>query len=202
MMHLQRPNVCLTIDMNETLEKVKEFARMAHGDQRRKFADEPYIAHPIRVMETCSRHTSDNTVLAAALLHDVLEDTAVTKEELAHFLHSVFDEEKTMRTTELVEELTDIFTKKQYPQWNRRKRKSKEAERMTITSPNAQTIKYADIIDNSLDIKKAENDFARVFLFECRALLKTMNKGNKILYQAAVETVHHCIEEQTSQSGK
>ncbi|HKO82078.1 MAG TPA: hypothetical protein VJU78_16840, partial [Chitinophagaceae bacterium] len=64
------------------------------------------------------------------------------------------------------------------------------------TSSQAQTIKYADIIDNSVDIKNSEDEFARIFLFECRALLKAMTKGDDRLYKKAVETVQQCIEEQ------
>lgn len=61
----------------DILKNIEEFARQAHGDQQRKFADEPYIMHPIRVMQLCGEYASDLPVLSAALLHDVLEDTAV-----------------------------------------------------------------------------------------------------------------------------
>ena len=182
--------------MEDLLQKITEFARRAHGDQRRKFVDEPYINHPVRVMETCRQYNSTTEVLAAALLHDVVEDTPVTAEEIKNFLLSLMDEEKTLRIIKLVEELTDIYTKDQYPGWNRRMRKAKETERLSNTSSQAQTIKYADIIDNSVDIKNSEDEFARIFLFECRALLKAMTKGDDRLYKKAVETVQQCIEEQ------
>jgi predicted RNA-binding protein with EMAP domain len=93
------------------------------------------------------------------------------------------DEQKILHTRKLVEELTDIYTKKQYPGWNRRKRKAKEAERLSKTSSEAQTIKYADIIDNYADIKNSKEDFARLFLFECRSLLKTITEGDNRLYK-------------------
>ena len=181
--------------MDDILQKVTAFARQAHGDQRRKFVDEPYINHLVRVMEICRQYSTDMTILLAALLHDVLEDTNVTREEIKEFMLPLLNEEKTMRTVKLVEEMTDIYTKKKYPEWNRRKRKSKEVERLSSVSSGAQTIKYADIIDNSLDIKNAETDFARVFLFECKALLKVMTHGDNRLYKRAVETVQRCIEE-------
>jgi guanosine-3',5'-bis(diphosphate) 3'-pyrophosphohydrolase len=175
--------------MDEVLEQVKDFAAKAHGEQRRKFADEPYIAHPIRVMEICAAYTSDVTILAAALLHDVLEDTPVKKEQIKDFLLTVMDAAKTQRTLQLVDELTDRYVKANYPQWNRRKRKTKEAERLANTSAESQTIKYADIIDNSAEIATQDTDFAKVFLHECNALLKKMTKGNQELYRRAVETV-------------
>jgi len=181
--------------MDELIQKITGFARQAHGDQLRKFADEPYINHLVRVMETCKQYSSDIAILSAALLHDVLEDTTVTRAEIKTFLLPLLNEKKAIHTLKLVEELTDIYTKQQYPEWNRRKRKSKEAERLSKTSSEAQTIKYADIIDNSLDIKDAETDFARVFLFECRILVKVMTRGDSRLHERAVETVQRCIEE-------
>lgn len=176
--------------MNSVLEQVKAFAAKAHGEQRRKFADEPYVAHPVRVMEICESWSKDVAVLAAALLHDVLEDTAVKKEELQLFLNGIMESGKAQRTLLLVDELTDRYVKANYPQWNRRKRKSKETERLEKTSAEAQTIKYADIIDNSAEIAYQETgDFAIVFLKECQALLKKLNKGDPALRQRAVDTV-------------
>ena len=66
---------------------------------------------------------------------------------------------------------------------------------MQKASPDAQTIKYADIIDNTLDLKNAEPDFARLFLFECKALLKAMNDGNDELRQIAIKTVDEGIRD-------
>ncbi|AXY76814.1 HD domain-containing protein [Paraflavitalea soli] len=175
--------------MKEVLQQIQDFADRAHGDQMRKFAPERYIAHPIRVMELCREQTNDTGMLAAALLHDVLEDTPVSKEALNEFLLEVMNDATAQRTLHLVVELTDIYTKRNYPDWNRRKRKAREVERLSGTSADAQTIKYADIIDNSAEIAMQDTDFARVFLRECRTLLTKMNKGNKILYQKALDTV-------------
>ncbi|WP_374760202.1 hypothetical protein [Dyadobacter pollutisoli] len=44
------------------------------------------MVHPRRVMKTCIQFTTDHCIHAAALLHDVLEDTAVTQLELGEFL--------------------------------------------------------------------------------------------------------------------
>lgn len=181
--------------MENIIEQVKEFAGRAHGEQRRKFADEPYIAHPIRVMEICATYTKDVCILAAALLHDVLEDTPVTKEQINDFLLTIMEKNKTDRTLHLVDELTDRYVKANYPSWNRRKRKAMETERLVITSSDAQTIKYADIIDNSSEIVNQTDDFAGVFLRECKALLQKMDKGNPQLYQRALDTVNAGLEQ-------
>ncbi len=60
---------------------------------------------------------------------------------------------------------------------------------MIATSADAQTIKYADIIDNSNEISTNDPDFARVFLSECRNLLKRMDRGDENLRKRAVDAV-------------
>lgn len=58
------------------------FAANAHAGQLRKGTDVPYIVHPIEVMGIAATVTTDENVLAAAVLHDTLEDTPATKDEL------------------------------------------------------------------------------------------------------------------------
>jgi len=181
--------------MEKILQHIIEFAHRAHGEQTRKYTPEPYIVHPIRVMELCKRVTDDICILAAALLHDVLEDTNVSRNELESFLESVLDAAIAERTLQLVVDLTDVYVKKDYPKLNRRTRKAKELVRLEKTSPDSQTIKYADIIDNSTEIVKHDPDFAKVFLYECKVNLKKLNKGNKELYNEAVTLVENAIEE-------
>jgi guanosine-3',5'-bis(diphosphate) 3'-pyrophosphohydrolase len=179
--------------MDEVLEKIKEYADSAHGEQTRKYSNDRYIVHPIRVMEMCKKYSNDIAVLAAALLHDVIEDTPVTAKELEEFLHGVMDAQDATRTLNLVIELTDIYTKQAFPRFNRRTRKSKEHDRMVKTSAEAQTIKYADIIDNA-DVTINDVDFALVYLNESRRLLQRMNKGNEDLRQRALEIVNRGID--------
>ena len=179
--------------MEEILDKVKEFADRAHGDQKRKYTPERYIVHPVRVMNICREYTNTFPILAASLLHDVVEDTAVTSGEIKQFLATLVGPQQASITTELVEELTDIYTKQNYPKWNRRKRKAKEADRISKLSPESQTIKYADIIDNCKEIVEYDPEFAGVFVRECRSLLKKIPKGNQELYRIACSTVDDCI---------
>lgn len=183
------------MERDELLRQIKDFADQAHGEQLRKYTPERYIVHPIQVMEICSEYTDDIAVLGAALLHDVLEDTPTTEQETLAFLSEILPEAQARRTLELTVELTDVYTKAAYPQLNRRARKAKEHERSAQTSPDAQTIKYADIISNSIDIAKHDKDFGPKFLKEVRSLLKKMDKGNPELYQKAVETVDRCLRQ-------
>lgn len=180
--------------METVLKNIIEYADKAHGEQTRKYTPEKYIVHPIRVMETCRRVTNDICVLAAAVLHDVLEDTEVQASEMERFLKTQMNDDLALRTLQLVIDLTDVYVKKDYPKLNRRSRKSKELIRLEKISPDAQTIKYADIIDNSKEIIAHDPDFARVFLFECRTNLKKMDKGNQELYKEALSVVNSSIE--------
>lgn len=145
-------------------------------------------------MELVRIYKPELPVLAAALLHDVLEDTDVDQETMRQLLKTVMEETDANRTVELVIELTDIYVKDRYPKWNRRKRKLKEADRIERTSADSQTIKYADIIDNCKEIVEHDPDFANRFLRECRALLKRMPKGHPDLYQQAHDTVNACLK--------
>jgi (p)ppGpp synthase/HD superfamily hydrolase len=176
------------------LEKVKIFADQAHGEQKRKYSEERYIQHSIRVMETCQSYTHDYCMLAAALLHDVLEDTAVTSDALHDFLSGIMDPQDATRTLTLVVELTDIFTRKNYPHLNRRARKAKEADRLAHVSAEAQTIKYADIIDNATNIFVHDPGFAVVFIHEGKWLLNRMSKGDPELRGRALLMVNDCLE--------
>lgn len=177
------------------LEKVRDFADKAHGEQKRKFSKERYISHPIRVMKMVREYKPDLPIMSAALLHDVLEDTPTGTSELKEFLLSVMEAGKASDTLHLVEELTDIYIKANYPTLNRRTRRSMEAERMASVSPNAQTIKYADIIDNVTDIVRYNTDFAFVYLRESRMMLDKMTKGDLQLYQRALKTIDDCMQE-------
>lgn len=175
--------------MNKILNKIQEFADNAHGKQMRKYSDERYIVHPIRVMETCSAYTDKIQVLAAALLHDVLEDTPVSEIELLSFLETLMDNGVAKQTLELVVELTDVYTKESYPHLNRKQRKKKETLRIEQTSADSQTIKYADILDNCKEIAASDPNFAPRFLKECMTILKVATKGNKQLYEKVYKEV-------------
>lgn len=176
--------------MDERLVYIRKFAAKAHGEQIRKYTGEPYIVHPIRVMETCSRFNSDISVLAAALLHDVLEDTDTSKDKIREFLNGVLETAEVSKTLKLVIELTDIYEKSAFPQWNRDKRRALEAERLAKVSPDAQTVKYADILDNCQEIVNHDPHFAPKFLTEVRHILTLMLRGDKELRRLALEKVN------------
>ena len=177
----------------EILQYVKEFADRCHGTQVRKYTGERYIVHPVRVMEMVRAYNDDISVLAAALLHDVLEDTPVTRAEIAEALAEVLDQAQVAKTMQFVVELTDIFIREEYPRLSRRSRKEKETHRLGAVSGEAQTIKYADIIDNVTDIVKRDVDFARVFVREGKKMLVAMQAGHPALRERAQTIVDGCL---------
>ena len=63
------------------LIEVYEFAREAHGEQKRK-TGERYITHPIAVANIAIEHGADEETIYACLLHDVVEDTSVKLNEI------------------------------------------------------------------------------------------------------------------------
>src|SRR5690554_853846 len=134
---------------NEALK----FATKAHKGQTRKYTEEPYIEHPKRVVALLKsvKHTPE--MIAAAYLHDVVEDTEVSNEDIKNRFGA--------QVASLVEELTDEYEKAKYPNLNRRARKEREVKRQANMSPAAKTIKLADVIDNTRDIVKNDPGFAR-----------------------------------------
>lgn len=188
--------------MEEILEKIKDFADRAHGDQMRKYTPERYIVHPVRVMKIVQKYSPDISVHAAALLHDVLEDTPVTREEIQTFLSTLITQQQVSKTIALVVELTDVYIKTDYPKLNRRKRKTLETDRLSKTSADAQTIKYADLIDNAIDIIQHDPQFGRVFVYEAKTLLTSMKNGNDELRQVAFTTINGCLDKLNTPKSK
>lgn len=68
------------------IEKADALAERAHIGQTRKESGAPYIMHPRAVADILKRHGFSDTVVAAALVHDVVEDTPMTLEEVRHEL--------------------------------------------------------------------------------------------------------------------
>jgi (p)ppGpp synthase/HD superfamily hydrolase len=135
--------------MTSLIELAEDFATEAHAGQLRKYSGKPYIEHPLAVIELLMRYYDvDETVLTAALLHDVVEDTEVTIEEIGQ----IFGKE----VAELVYDLTDHFTPENYPNKNRVERKKLENERLATISDDAKKIKVCDIADNLSSIVAAD----------------------------------------------
>jgi len=66
----------------DVFERAMDFAIKAHAGQLRKTGNTPFILHPFEVANIVATMTDDRDVLAAALLHDTVEDTAVTADDI------------------------------------------------------------------------------------------------------------------------
>ena len=120
-----------------------EFAAAKHRDQRRKDRPgSPYINHLITVVSVLASigKVADPITLAAGALHDTLEDTGTSAEEL--------EGEFGLAVRRIVEEVTDD---KRLP---KAMRKSLQAERAPARSPRAKLVMLADKISNARDITR------------------------------------------------
>lgn len=68
--------------MSSIVDKAIHFAVKAHEGQYRKFGETPYILHPMEVSTIIATMTDDPEVIASGFLHDTVEDTPVTPEEI------------------------------------------------------------------------------------------------------------------------
>lgn len=130
-----------TTDPTSIILKAVDFAAHKHRDQRRKDVDaSPYINHPIDLANILRNEggITDPVVLAAALLHDTLEDTETTWEEL----RGQFGEE----IADVVAEVTDT-------KWlSKDARKRLQIIKASHSSIRARAVKIADKISNLRDI--------------------------------------------------
>ena len=133
----QPEELAISISAVQRILEAAQFAARHHATQKRKGeAGEPYINHLIEVAELIVSNSDllDTNLVMAAFLHDVVEDTAVTPQELEQrFGHDVLS---------LVMEVTDD---KSLP---KEMRKAKQIENAHQQSPRAQILKLADKISN------------------------------------------------------
>jgi (p)ppGpp synthase/HD superfamily hydrolase len=148
-------------DMNWLVAKALRLATEAHDGQTRKYIGTPYVEHPIAVAQIVARRGGSYDLQAAALLHDVVEDTPVTLEHLA----TLFPPD----VVAAVEYMTD-----QCHDGNRRERKAAECARLATGTPEQQSLKLADLIDNTASIVEHDPKFAKTYLVEKRALLDAL----------------------------
>ena len=180
--------------MSNRIEQAAAFAEAAHGsiDHRRKYTGVPYTVHTRAVAARVAACTDDEDMICAAHLHDVLEDVAPSRPE---FGQAAILQQFGFEVLRLVVELTDVYTKRAYPDLNREVRKRAEAERLGRTSDKAKTIKLADLVDNGLDIVANDPHFAGRYLREKRDLVLHLEAGDLRLltqaHQILVENAQH-----------
>jgi len=148
-------------------EKAVKFATKAHEGAVRKYTGVPYITHPIAVAELVRVFDPTPEVWVAAVLHDVVEDTPVTLEEIeAEFGPTV---------AELVKYVTNVAG----PEVGNRKAKfAINASHFADGPAGAQNIKIADAIHNMATLEEYDPKFYRTYRIEKAALNMLMTKAH------------------------
>lgn len=161
--------------MSNLEKRARLWAIRWHGEQVRKYTGEPYWHHPeaVALLVKTVPHTPE--MIAAAYMHDVLEDTECTATQMREAFGGA--------VTDLVMWLTDVSKPSD---GNRAARKLIDREHTMAAPPAAKTVKLADLIDNSRSIIPRDPDFARVYLKEKRLLLdEALREGDPILWAQA-----------------
>jgi len=161
----------------DLVHKAQVFAIAAHSavGQKRKYTGEPYFVHPAEVARIVAGVSgSTPEMVAAAWLHDTVEDTGVTTTDI----HMNFGPEVAV----LVGWLTDVSKPED---GNRAVRKAIDREHSAAAPAEAQTVKLADLISNSKSIVEHDPAFAKTYLEEKRLMLEVMIKGDPTLMAEA-----------------
>ena len=150
------------------LKMAYEFAKVAHGDQKRKFVGVPYITHldeTAQLLWDATNGLASNSEYIAAILHDVVEDTDITLEEIGqHFGKEVAD---------LVDELTIDQVEKE-----KEGKKKYLARKLNTMSEKALNIKLCDRLSNvvSLENKEVPDDFVKWYIKETAYILDNLDR--------------------------
>jgi (p)ppGpp synthase/HD superfamily hydrolase len=166
------------------INDAKAFAIDAHAGQKRKYKDEDYVNHPIRVASRVTQVPGNTTeMVMAALLHDVIEDTKVTESDIRQKFGD--------KVANLVVELTNVKSI-----GTREQRKALDRERISRISKQAKIIKALDRIDNLTDMKgTAPKDFSIIYSHESILLAQTLEKSiPEYLYDDLVEAAINVLQ--------
>ena len=126
-------------DNTATLLRTINFAAIKHRGQKRKNLTAPYINHPIAVAELLSRYgITDTATLQGAILHDTVEDTQTTPDELEELFGA-----------EVKNIVLEVSDDKELPLPERKRLQIEHAPHL---SPKAKLIKIADKINNVYEI--------------------------------------------------
>jgi (p)ppGpp synthase/HD superfamily hydrolase len=162
------------------------FAEAAHGavGQLRKYTHEDYIVHPIAVSKIVGDvEGATFEMIAAALLHDVVEDTKITHK----MINRTFGE----TVASYVYGLTN-YSKPE--DGNRARRKEIDRAFLQDQCAEVQTIKVADLIHNSETILMSDRAFAKIYIPEKLALLRSLTKADKGLRDIAFAIANEALD--------
>ena len=124
----------------ELLDRAIVFAVKAHANTERRGKGYPYIVHPLEAVEIVATMTPDQELLAAAALHDTVEDTVVTVEQLK----AEFGE----RIASLVADESDVMPEGMTEEASWHQRKQAAIDRLSKASHDAKMVALGDKLSN------------------------------------------------------
>ena len=188
-----------------TVKNAEIFATAAHmaAGNVRKFTGEPYIVHPASVVDTLKHYMNEfegvpneiesiyrswgdkylTKILAAAWLHDTVEDTGVTIENIELHFGTII--------RNWVEDLTKEVHSKDV---SRAFRKSRECEKLKTIRIESKLIKIADIFDNTKDLLKIpDKKYALTLANEKKAQLDAVYTSECGLWSDCNKQIEYAI---------
>jgi (p)ppGpp synthase/HD superfamily hydrolase len=160
------------------IEKAILFGRYAHRDQVRKGSGDAYWTHTERVGWKAMSLGLDEDVVAAAFLHDTIEDTGATVELLTSLFNA--------NVAKNVWWLSDQSKKED---GNRKDRKAIDRAHIAQASSQIKTVKLIDSEDNLIDIRETDRNFAKVYFQEKRDLLEVLRDGDIRMVNAVQDLI-------------
>ena len=145
------------------IEHAKMWAGMHHKGQIRKYTGEPYIEHPLAVAETVKEHGLSGEAIVAAILHDTVEDTGATMEDVEELFGTK------------VAEYVWYLTKPPEYVGNRELRKTLDRNRLSEAPEEVKIIKFFDVYHNAGSIKEHDIDFWNTWRHEMALLFLAMD---------------------------
>lgn len=164
--------------MNSLEYRARIYATNCHFNQRLPYTREHFIVHPAAVAELVRSVPHTPEMLAAAWLHDTVEEARATVEDIRHF----FGED----VAGLVEMLTSVSRPED---GNEARRRGIDLIHLSLASPEAKTIKIAEMIDIARFVAAWDPAVAAVHLREQLGMLEMLRGGDARLWQRACEMI-------------
>lgn len=166
------------------IAKALQFATEKHKGQKRRLSGEDYVQHVIRVGDTVAKYVSNSHIIIAGILHDILEDTDTTYEELVTNF-GVKVAVMVLALTNDEAEMAKEGGKRQYL-----------AKKINTLLPDELFIKLADRLDNISDL--TDNAWSRKYCEETRYIFletlcrKNLSDNHKVLLEQIRVRVEEC----------
>jgi (p)ppGpp synthase/HD superfamily hydrolase len=159
-------------------------ATVQHAGQIRKFSGEAYVNHPIRVAQIVLKYKESREIdilRVAALLHDVVEDSDMTIEEIS--------EEFGLHIASIVEELTTDS------RVSKKEKGNHLCDKTVHMTSWALVIKLADRLDNVSDLRHTSKQFRQSYIKETRKIISHLIAVRSYLSMTHLQLVHEILKE-------